>query len=183
MGEFKKQGMKPEVGMAITSDGVTGIIRSVSGGRVRVDFNHELAGKNLEYNIMVVKEIEDDIDKVKSMIELHYSAPNLDSNKHDIQIVDGVVRIAMDEMAKFDKKPYMDVTFARFRIARDIWENMENIEKVEFVDVFEKKVEEEAEAAEIAEEVIAEEALEEAVEKVEAEEIAEEVLKDEDKKE
>ena len=183
MGEFKKQGMKPEVGMAITSDGVTGIIRSVSGGRVRVDFNHELAGKNLKYNIRVVKEIEDDIDKVKSMIELHYSAPNLDSDKHDIQIVEGVVRIAMDEMAKFDKKPYMDVTFARFRIARDIWENMENVEKVEFVDVFEKKVEEEAEAAEIAEEVIAEEAVEEAVEEVEIEEIAEEVLKDEDKKE
>ena len=183
MGEFKKQGMKPEVGMAITSDGVTGIIRSVSGGRVRVDFNHELAGKNLEYNIKVVKEIEDDIDKVKSMIELHYSAPNLDSEKHDIKIVDGVVRIAMDEMAKFDKKPYMDVTFARFRIARDIWENMENIEKVEFVDVFEKKVEEEAEATEIAEEVIAEEAVEEAVEEVEIEEIAEEVLKEVDKKE
>ncbi len=172
MGEFKKQGMKPEVGMAITSDGTTGIIRSVSGGRVRVDFNHELAGKNLEYNIKVIKEIEDDVDKVKSMIELHYSAPNLDSDKHDIQIIDGVVRIAMDEMAKFDKKPYMDITFARFRIARDIWENMENIEKVEFVDVFEKKVEEEAEAAEIAEEVIAEEAVEEAVEEVEVEEIA-----------
>ena len=183
MGEFKKQGMKPEVGMAITSDGTTGIIRSVSGGRVRVDFNHELAGKNLEYSIKVVKVLEDDIEKVKSMIELHYNAPNIDSDKHDIQIVDGVVRIAMDEMAKFDKKPYMDITFARFRIARDIWENMENIEKVEFVDVFEKKVEEEAEAAEIAEEVIAEEAVEEAVEKVEAEEIAEEVLTKEEKKE
>ena len=178
MGEFKKQGMKPEVGMAITSDGTTGIIRSVSGGRVRVDFNHELAGKNLEYNIKVIKEIEDDVDKVKSMIELHYSAPNLDSDKHDIQIIDGVVRIAMDEMAKFDKKPYMDITFARFRIARDIWENMENIEKVEFVDVFEKKVEEEAEA-EIAEEVIVDEAVKEA----EAEEVVEEVLTEEDKKE
>ncbi len=178
MGEFKKQGMRPEVGMAITSDGNTGIIRSVSGGRVRVDFNHELAGKNLEYNIKVIKEIEDDVDKVKSMIELHYSAPNLDSDKHDIQIVDGVVRIAMDEMAKFDKKPYMDITFARFRIARDIWENMENIEKVEFVDVFEKKVEEEAEAAEIAEEVIVNEAIEEE----EAEEIIEEVLPEEEKK-
>jgi FKBP-type peptidyl-prolyl cis-trans isomerase 2 len=178
MGEFKKQGMKPEVGMAITSDGTTGIIRSVSGGRVRVDFNHELAGKNLEYNIKVIKEIEDDVDKVKSMIELHYSAPNLDSDKHDIQIIDGVVRIAMDEMAKFDKKPYMDITFARFRIARDIWENMESIEKVEFVDVFEKKVEEEAEA-EIAEEVI----VDEAVKEVEAEEIVEEVLTEEEKKE
>ena len=182
MGEFKKQGMKPEVGMAITSDGTTGIIRSVSGGRVRVDFNHELAGKNLEYDIKVIKEIKDDVEKVKSMIELHYSAPNLDSDKHDIQIIDGVVRISMDEMAKFDKKPYMDITFARFRIARDIWENMENIEKVEFVDVFEKKVEEEAEA-EIAEEVIIDEAVEEAVEETEAEEIVEEVLTEEEKKE
>ncbi len=142
-----------------------------------------LQEKTSIYNIKVIKEIEDDIDKVKSMIELHYSAPNLDSDKHDIKIVDGVVRIAMDEMAKFDKKPYMDVTFARFRIARDIWENMENIEKVEFVDVFEKKVEEEAEADEIAEEVIAEEAVEEVVEEVEIEEIAEEVLKEADKKE
>ena len=182
MGEFKKQGMKPEVGMAITSDGTTGIIRSVSGGRVRVDFNHELAGKNLEYDIKVIKEIKDDVEKVKSMIELHYSAPNLDSDKHDIQIIDGIVRISMDEMAKFDKKPYMDITFARFRIARDIWENMENIEKVEFVDVFEKKVEEEAEA-EIAEEVIIDEAVEEAVEETEAEEIVEEVLTEEEKKE
>ena len=45
MSEFKKQGIKPQVGMAITSEGNTGIIRSVSGGRVRLDFNHELAGK------------------------------------------------------------------------------------------------------------------------------------------
>ena len=67
-------------------------------------------------------------------------------------------------MAKFDKQPYMDVTFARFRISRDIWENMENVEKVEFVDVFEKKVEE-------------------AAEEVVAEEVAEEVLTEEDKKE
>jgi len=48
MREFKKQGIKPQVGMAITSEGHTGIIRTVSGGRVTVDFNHELAGKNLE---------------------------------------------------------------------------------------------------------------------------------------
>ncbi len=75
------------------------------------------------------------------------------------------------------KKPYMDITFARFRISRDIWDNMEDIEKVEFVDVFEKKVEEAAEA-EIAEEVLAEEVLEETVEEEVLEEIAEEVLTD-----
>jgi FKBP-type peptidyl-prolyl cis-trans isomerase SlyD len=72
MSEFKKQGIKPQVGMAITSEGNTGIIRSVSGGRVRLDFNHELAGKNLEYQMKVDSVIEDDVEKVKSLIDLHY---------------------------------------------------------------------------------------------------------------
>ena len=183
MSEFRKQSIKPQVGMSITSEGSTGKIRSISGGRVRVDFNHELAGKTLQYQIKVQKIIEDDVEKIRSMIDLHYPNPNIDSTKHIVQIEDEKVVIYMDEMTKFDKKPYMDVTFVRFRIARDIWENMENIEKVEFVDVFEKKAEEAAEAEEIAEEVIVEEALEEAVEKAEAEEIAEEVLTEEEKKE
>ena len=40
MSEFRKQSIKPQVGMSITSEGSTGKIRSISGGRVRVDFNH-----------------------------------------------------------------------------------------------------------------------------------------------
>lgn len=142
MREFKKQNLKPYVGMTITSEGHTGIIRSISGGRVTVDFNHELAGKNLVYQIKVEKIIEDELEKIKSMIELHYPTANLDLDKTQIEIKDGKVVIQMDEMARFDQKPYMDITFARFRIARDVWENIEGIEKVEFADVFEKKVEE-----------------------------------------
>lgn len=145
MAEFRKQGIKPQVGMTITSEGTAGKIQSISGGRIRVDFNNELAGKNLHYEIKVQKIITDDEEKVRSMIDLHYPQPNIESSKHQIKIEDGKVNIQMDEMTKFDKKPYMDITFARFRIARDIWENMENVDKVEFVDLFEKKVEEEAE--------------------------------------
>lgn len=176
MKEFRKQGFKPQVGMTITSEGVPGIVRSVSGGRVRVDFNHELAGKNLEYHIKVADIIEDDVEKVKSMIDLHYPTQNLDSDKHDIKIENGVVRIAMDEMAKFDKKPYTDITFARFRIARDIWENMENVEKVEFVDAFEKKVPEEK--SEEASTEVPEEVLTENFKEEKSEEVPEEVLKE-----
>jgi FKBP-type peptidyl-prolyl cis-trans isomerase SlyD len=142
MREFKKQGIKPQVGMAITSEGHTGIIRTISGGRVTVDFNHELAGKNLEYQVKVEEIIEDDTEKVKAMIQLHYPNPNLDSEKHTVLVEDGKAVIYMDEMAKFDQqRSYMDITLARFRIARDIYDNMDNISKVEFVDVFEKKEE------------------------------------------
>ena len=35
----------------------------------------------------------------------------------------------------------MDITFARFRIAKDIWDNIEDIKKVNFVDEFEKREE------------------------------------------
>ena len=145
MSEFRKQGIKPQVGMGINLENNTGIIRSISGGRVRVDFNHELAGKNLQYQIKVDKLITDDVEKIRSMINLHYPNPNIEFDSHKVEIEGGKVIIQMDEMTKFDKKPYMDITFARFRIARDIWDNMENVDKVEFVDVFEKKVEKEAE--------------------------------------
>lgn len=142
MREFKKQGIKPQVGMTITSEGTTGIIRTVSGGRITVDFNHELAGKNLEYHVKVEEIIEDDAEKVKGMIQLHYPNPNLDPEKHEVKVEDGKAVIQMDEMAKFDQqKSYMDITLARFRIARDIYENLDHVSKVEFVDVFEKKEE------------------------------------------
>ncbi|MCK9150579.1 peptidylprolyl isomerase [Methanobacterium alcaliphilum] len=156
MKEFKKQGIKPYVGMPLTVENHNGRIQSVTGGRVRVDFNHELAGKTLEYEVELKEVTIDDLEKIKSMIKLHYPNPNLDLEKTEITIEDGKVVIVMDELARFDNQPYMDVTFARFRIARDIWENMENVEKVEFADIFEKKEEEAALADEIAEEVLPE---------------------------
>ena len=55
MKEFKKQGMTPVPGMQISSNGQTGKILTVNGGRVKVDFNHELAGKDLVYDVEVVE--------------------------------------------------------------------------------------------------------------------------------
>ena len=152
MKEFKKQGMTPYPGMGISAEGGEGKILTVNGGRVKVDFNHPLAGKDLVYDIEVTEIIEDDEEKIKSMIELHYANPNVDIDKTEISIEDGVVNIQMDEMSKFDQQSYMDVTFARFRISKDVWENIEGVTKVNFVDAFEKR-EEKEEDEEVAEEV------------------------------
>ncbi|MBR6024377.1 MAG: peptidylprolyl isomerase [Methanobrevibacter sp.] len=141
MKEFKKQGMTPYPGMRISAEGGEGKILTVNGGRVKVDFNHPLAGKDLVYDIEVTEIIEDAEEKIKSMIELHYANPNVDIEKTEISIEDGIVNIQLDEMAKFDQQSYMDITFARFRIAKDIWENIEEVTKVNFVDAFEKREE------------------------------------------
>ena len=141
MKEFKKQGMTPVPGMRISAGEGTGKILTVNGGRVKVDFNHELAGKDLAYDVEVCEIIDDEAEKIKSMIELHYSNPNVDLDKTEIDINDGIVNIKLDEMAKFDQQSYMDITFARFRIAKDIWDNIEEVTKVNFVDEFEKREE------------------------------------------
>ena len=139
MREFKKQGMTPVPGMKIQSEGATGKILTVNGGRVKVDFNHELAGKDLIYDVEIDEIITDDEEKIKSMIDLHYSNPNVDVDNTEIDIVDGVVNIKLDDMSKFDQQSYIDVTFARFRISKDVWDNIDGITKVNFIDEFEKK--------------------------------------------
>ncbi|MGL6297926.1 MAG: peptidylprolyl isomerase, partial [Methanobacteriaceae archaeon] len=103
------------------------------------------------YDIELVDVITDDTEKIKSMIELHYSYPNMDIEKTEVDITDGVAKIKLDEITRFDQKSYMDITFARFRISKDIWDNIDDVEKVEFVDVFEDKAED-TEANESSEE-------------------------------
>ena len=68
LSRFKKE--KPYPGMLIHVGNVTGKVLSVSGGRVRVDFNHPLAGKTLEYDVEIKEKITEPKEKVKAIIEL-----------------------------------------------------------------------------------------------------------------
>lgn len=56
---FDQEGITPRPGMMVNINNQRGKVQSVSGGRVRVDFNHPLAGKNLFYDIKVAKVIEE----------------------------------------------------------------------------------------------------------------------------
>lgn len=136
MKEFKKQGMNPVPGMPISVGEQTGKILTVNGGRVRVDFNHELAGKDLIYDVEIVEILEDDEDKVRSMLELHNTNPNARIDDIDIEFDGDGVNITLDELSKFDQKSYMDVSLERFKIAKDICDNMD-YDKVNFIDSFE----------------------------------------------
>ncbi|MCQ4335422.1 MAG: peptidylprolyl isomerase, partial [Sulfolobaceae archaeon] len=60
----------PYVGQVLeTADGSRGIVRSISGGRVVVDFNHPLAGKTLIYRVKVVKLLKDEESKFRALLE------------------------------------------------------------------------------------------------------------------
>jgi hypothetical protein len=69
--------------MWIEVDGMLGIIRSITAGRVQVDFNPPLAGKTIIYDLTVRKILRSKREKLKALI--HRRMPVIDI--HDFKIV------------------------------------------------------------------------------------------------
>lgn len=63
---FKEE---PKPGSVVNFGNAIGRIQSVSGGRVRVDFNHPLAGKRLKYKVKIGKKIEGEKEKITAAME------------------------------------------------------------------------------------------------------------------
>ena len=86
---FKKSKIDPKPGMILQLDGTPARVQSVSGGRVRVDFNHELAGKTLIFNIKLVEKIEKQEDKIKEIVKQVFpfeENPEIKIKEKDVEI-------------------------------------------------------------------------------------------------
>lgn len=125
---FKEQNIEPYPGAIINVGELRGRIVSVDGGRVKVDFNHPLAGKTLVYDLeakaMVVKPEE----KVKSIV---FYFTGLD--EVDAKVVDGAADITI----------LKDVDVVR-PVKSMVSENVMKwcgVGKVRFIETFEHRVE------------------------------------------
>jgi FKBP-type peptidyl-prolyl cis-trans isomerase 2 len=67
---FKKENIRPFVGLPLDIDGTRGVVRSISGGRVIVDFNHQLAGKKIEYSLNIKRLVTENKEKVESVLKM-----------------------------------------------------------------------------------------------------------------
>lgn len=63
---FRQQKMNPVSGMTFNFDGMVGRVMAVSGGRVLIDFNNPLAGKEVIYEIKILKKIDNLNEKIKA---------------------------------------------------------------------------------------------------------------------
>ena len=69
LSRFQSQRIYPVVGQFITlGNNASGKVISVSAGRVRLDFNHPLSGKSLEYELKLDSEIKDPPKKIEFML-------------------------------------------------------------------------------------------------------------------
>jgi FKBP-type peptidyl-prolyl cis-trans isomerase 2 len=78
--KFRKENVQPMPGLQVNIDGAVGIIKTVSGGRTLVDFNHPLAGKELIYDLKVKRIVDDDMEKINSVFRVNLGIKDADIN-------------------------------------------------------------------------------------------------------
>lgn len=125
--EFRRHGTKPKPGMIVDADNMRGRVLSASGGRVRVDFNHPLAGKTLVYELEIKQKIEKPEEKIKAIVEIFTKV-----KKASVTI--------SEKKANINVPPVISPVFKK-KIADDVMKFL-NMEKVNFIETFEKPKEE-----------------------------------------
>ncbi len=106
---FKEQDIYPQVGLEVNIDGSYGIIRSATGGRVIVDFNHPLSGRDVHYDIDVKKFVTAEKEKVESLINV------MGADYDSVSVKEGTAMIVLnrelpDEAKKLLEDKVKDLT-------------------------------------------------------------------------
>jgi FKBP-type peptidyl-prolyl cis-trans isomerase SlyD len=125
---FKEQNIEATPGSLVTINRIRGRVLSADGGRVRVDFNHPLAGKTLQYELEIVGEITKEDEKVKAVIFFFTGV-----DKQDLDVACNAGEIEIKFKTKIDLH-----SESKQQMANEIMNWLKGIEKVKFVDVFEK---------------------------------------------
>ncbi|MFA5930476.1 MAG: peptidylprolyl isomerase [Candidatus Micrarchaeia archaeon] len=75
--EFFKNQVRPSQGMVVTLDGAIARVKSVTSGRVVIDYNHPLAGEQVVYSIRVHEVITDDKRKIEAILSANALAGDI----------------------------------------------------------------------------------------------------------
>jgi FKBP-type peptidyl-prolyl cis-trans isomerase 2 len=112
--EYRKGEDEPAPGKRIVLGNKVGTIMSVRGGRVRIDFNHELAGRTLRYKFTVKSKAEMPLEKVETLLEMHYGRPG----DFKAEVHGEEVDITLMEQCKYDPQ-WMII---KLQVVRDLRE-------------------------------------------------------------
>ena len=88
--KFKKQGIQPMPGLQVNIDGTMATIKTVSGGRTLIDFNHPLAGKDVVYTVKINKIVKDDTKKLEAYINVALGIKDV-----DVEIKEGKATVGL----------------------------------------------------------------------------------------
>ncbi|MDT7887445.1 MAG: FKBP-type peptidyl-prolyl cis-trans isomerase [Desulfurococcales archaeon] len=130
--ELAKLNIVPEPGKAIEIGGSVGIVKSISGGRVVVDFNHPLSGKTLVFTYKVIRKLEDPVEKIKHLM-LRRSR-RLSAEKLVVRISQDMFRVEIETPEEVILAE--DLQLFKKAVSDDIFKYFPEIKHVVFIDNF-----------------------------------------------
>ena len=129
--EFQKLDIKPKAGMEVEITGQKGRIMKVDSSRVKVDFNHPLAGEDVVYEVEIVKIITDVKEQFVALLERRL--PGIDFSETKIEIDGKILVVELPPHSRFLEY----IQFTKNAVTRDISEFVKNkIDKVKFIEFY-----------------------------------------------
>lgn len=139
--ELSRRGIIPRVNMEVEYGGRRGIIRSVGGGRVVLDFNHPLAGRTIVYRIKVLSRLDKMEDRVRELVHRWFTMIPRDAVK--VRVKEGVAEVVLPRESLLVENSGL----LKRGVARDVERYLPDIGKIRFVEIIEIKRGEEKEGA------------------------------------
>jgi FKBP-type peptidyl-prolyl cis-trans isomerase 2 len=121
LSDFKARDMNPYPGMRVTLDDVTATVKSVNSGRVVVDANHPLAGRDVIYEVRIVKCLRTDKEKIEGLASDYGAATTA------VKVDNKSVELTYDGKVKKDADYFINKT----SLVAAVFSYMKNFEKVE----------------------------------------------------
>ncbi|MBQ8179166.1 MAG: peptidylprolyl isomerase [Candidatus Methanomethylophilaceae archaeon] len=125
--DFLKQEINPYPGLPVSFGNRNGIVISVGAGRVKVDFNNQLAGHDLMYRFTVVEEVADPVEKAKAILEIAFGS----SDGFEFEVSDDKVVVTEAEICKF----HQNWAVAKYKVVTDLRAAF-GVDRVDFVQVW-----------------------------------------------
>ncbi|MFP3872026.1 MAG: peptidylprolyl isomerase [Candidatus Aenigmatarchaeota archaeon] len=153
--EMQRRDIDPVEGKEVEIDNRRGTIIQATAGRVRIDFNHPLAGKTLRYDFEIEEKPETVEEKVEAILAMDYK--DLD---YKVEETEEGADITLPDQCKYDQNWFV----VKYRVVNDLRENLD-LKRIRFIEEYVQEEEEgdiEEEFEDLDEEEILEEDSEEA---------------------
>jgi FKBP-type peptidyl-prolyl cis-trans isomerase SlyD len=100
-------------GAQVQIDGQEGFVNTIIGGRARVDFNHPLAGQDVEYEYEILDVVDDEVEMAQGLFEMFFDvAPEMWIETDEVE---EETMVEPDEDADDDAEPEFETEIVEKR--------------------------------------------------------------------